>query len=437
METQAGAAGAALQILRRWPVVLVVAVPAVAAALLALSRQDDSYVAKVRMVITPLAQQDDSFLGTSLIRDAGDAARTTATVAETMDSARVYAETASRMGGGWSAPEVEDAIEVKPVAEANVVEVSAEADSEAEGARLAEAFATATLDLRWQTIAAQLRERIDALDELPDAASDAGGVLRDRQLLAATVRSGRDPTLRIQGDEPNVSQEGISSAAVVALALLGGLLLGCLAALAGTRLGGRIRSEDDALASYPLPILARVMPEDMLRTAKVLPDLAWQGVFGGLAARIAGALPNGGTALIASPSDGDGRSSSATSLVTALTDGGWLATLVELQPRHEDLAQVLGAARQRASFVIVDAPPLGTDPRVLRAAALADVVLIVVRVGHTDRQELRKARRLLDGTGVKPAGLVLIGPAADGRAPPRAPDEEPVSDSGEALTLNR
>jgi Chain length determinant protein len=436
MGTHSGAAAALREVLRRWPVVLAVTLAALAAAAIALSQQEDSYTAAVRLVVTPLAQQDDAFLGTSLVRDAGDAARTTSTVAETMDSQRVYAETAGRMGDGWTAAEVADAVDVKPVAESNLVEVSAEASGRAEASGLATTFVDASLDLRWRTIAGQIRDRIATLDALPDA----DDVRHNRQLLAATLSSGADPTLTLKADEPRVSAQGISTAAVIALALVGGLFLGALAALGMSRLGGRVRSEGDVLASYPLPILARALPESMLQSAKVLPDLAWQGVFGGLAARIASALTDGGTILVTSPSDGDGRSASATSLAAAFTDGARLATLVELRlgaPAQEEVAEMLGTARARAPFVVVDAPPLGGEPRALKAAALADVVLIVVRVGHTDRQALRRARELLEVAGVKPAGVVLIGPVADGADFTPEVQDQTVAAPREPITLNR
>ena len=219
------------QIVSRWPVVLLIALVAVAAALVASLSRDASYSAKVELLVTPLAQYDETFLGTSLVRDAGDAARTASTVAATLDSRAVDAETAARFGEGWSADRVADHVDVGALDDANVVEVSGRASDRATAARLATTFAEAALDVRWEVISTELGQRIAVLDDLADATGGEPALLRDRELLAATRRSGHDPTLRLQDVEPRVSEEGLGTPLLVVLALIGGLVLGALAAL--------------------------------------------------------------------------------------------------------------------------------------------------------------------------------------------------------------
>ena len=414
--------GAFREIVRRWPVVLLVALVAVAAGAIAASARESSYAARARLVITPLAQQNETFLGTSLIRDAGDANRTASTLATTMDSGEVERATADRLGGGWTANSVHDAVTVKPVADSNVVEIEARAGDSAIASRVASSFAEATLDVRWDKIAAELGERISALEALTDAASDAGGFARDREILAATLRGGIDPTLSLQGDAPRVSKEGLSGAVVLGLALVGGLFLGALAALGLARLGRRVRSEQDVAATYPLPVLARVRPDSLLRMAEVLGALPRQDAFVGVAERIQRALPKGGSIAVASPSSGDGRSPCATSIAAALAAGERTSTVLEIdaEPASDDaIVRLVARARRRANFVVIDGPPLGDDARALSACVVADVCLLVVRIGHTERQDLRRARELLDRTGVQPAGLVLVdaGPARRAKPP--------------------
>ena len=69
---------------RRWPVVVLITLGAVLAGCLALAMRDDSYQATANLLVVPLAQSDETFLGTSLIRDSGDASRTPATVAKAL-----------------------------------------------------------------------------------------------------------------------------------------------------------------------------------------------------------------------------------------------------------------------------------------------------------------------------------------------------------------
>ena len=418
--------GALREIVRRWPVVLLVALAAVAAGAIASSSRESSYTARARLVIIPLAQQNESFLGTSLLRDAGDANRTASTLATTMDSREVERETAERLGDDWTADAVHDAVSVKPVANANVVEIEATAASSTLASRVASSFAEATLDVRWDKIAAELEERISALDQLTDTVSDAGGLARDREILAATLRAGTDPTLRLQGNAPRVSQEGVSTAVVLVLALAGGLLLGCLAALGLSRLGRRIHSEQDVAGTYPLPVLARVRPDALLRMAEVLGALPRQDAFAGVAQRIQRALPKGGTIAVASPSAGDGRSPCAASVAAALAADERTATVLDIgaEPATgDDIVRLVARARRRANFVVVDGPPLGDEPRALKACVVADVCLLVVRIGHTERQDLRRARGLLDRTGVQPAGLVVVDAGPGRRANPPLGDE--------------
>lgn len=419
------------EVVRRWPVVLVVTLAAVAAGLLALSRREDSYTATARLAITPLAQNDETFLGTGLVRDAGDAARTPATVAERIDSRAVATETARRVGGGASADSVRGDVDVEPVPDTNVVEVKARADEPDRAVGLANAFARSTLRVRWRSIAPQLDRRIAALDARRAADPDGAELARERAILAAVRRSGTDPTLTLEETRPARSADALPAAAVILLALVGGLLLGALAAVGMARFGQRVRSEDDAVAVYPLPVLARVRPGPALREG-----------FGSVAVQIERAASQGGTVVVASPANGDGSTMATGGLAAAIGEGGYTTNVVRLD--HDDTGRavptvhdLIAEARTHADFVIIDAPSLANDARSLRAATLADVVVLVVRLGHTARQELGRVRDLLEPTGVRPAGFLVIEatvePVGGGSPPggrieeqPPAPDVLPV-----------
>jgi len=60
-----------------------------------------------------------------------------------------------------------------------------------------------------------------------------------------------------------------------------------------------------------------------------------------------------------------------------------------------------------ADVVIFDAPPLTEVAETLELAAVVDVVLVAVRIGHTRRDRLVELRELLFRRGVSPAGLVV------------------------------
>jgi N-acetylglucosaminyldiphosphoundecaprenol N-acetyl-beta-D-mannosaminyltransferase len=403
---------------RRWPVVLLVVLAAVGASALALSRREPSYRSKATLVITPLAQYDATFLGTSIIRDAGDATRTPTTVAKTIDSNATAAETARRLGDGSTAADVTDHVEVKPVADANVVEIDARAAKRGVAERLAGTYVESALAVRWRTIDAELARRIAALAAHRKAASDAGDIGQER-ILKSVRRSGTDPTLKLQGIDPAVSTHSLPGAAIVALALLGGLLLGALAVLGMGRFGRILQNEKDASDTFPLPVLARVQRQSS------------QVGFDRVAVQIEAWAPDGGTIAVASPSAGDGRTTVAKGITAAIAEGGRTATVARLEldlgPAGIDAAppsvqQVIAEARADADFVAVDGPPLDADASALRVAMLADVVVLVVRLGSTGRRELARARDLLEQTSIRPAGLILVEPskghdAGDGTLP--------------------
>jgi capsular polysaccharide biosynthesis protein len=432
--------------------VLLIGLVAVAASAVALSRREASYTATATLLITPLAQNDEAFLGTSLLRDSADAIRTAATAAEAVHSRQVDIEAAQELGGGWTAESVRGAVDVTPAANVNVLLVTARAAKPDLSERLATSFARSTLRVRWRTIVRELDGRIAALTaRRPDGAADGGELARELQILRAARQTGTDPTLRLQDTSPAIAARQLPGPVVVVLALLGGLLLGALAAVGFGRLGRRVQSEDDVLAAYPLPVLARMPPTPRLpaEPGPILPQLmppAAREALRRLAVLIERWAPEGGTVAVGSPSDGDGPPTAAASIAAAISEGGRTATVVELDrspPRLDGSAEsepgaatiktvlegatgpppvheLLAKAQARADFVVVAVPPLSGDARALRTATLADMVVLVVRLGHTARQELRHVRNLLEHIGVRPAGLLLV-EANEGRSEDEAP----------------
>jgi hypothetical protein len=99
-------------IVRRWPLVIVLMLIALGAAFWSDSRQVPSYTATTRLVVVPLAQWDETFLGTSLLRDAGDASRTATTVAAELNSVRAATVAADYLGGDWTPDSVAAAVKV-------------------------------------------------------------------------------------------------------------------------------------------------------------------------------------------------------------------------------------------------------------------------------------------------------------------------------------
>ena len=68
---------------------------------------------------------------------------------------------------------------------------------------------------------------------------------------------------------------------------------------------------------------------------------------------------------------------------------------------------LLAWAREAATFVIIDAPPVTAVADALAIAAVADGTLLIVRAGHTRRPAAQRAKEGLERVGANLLGVVL------------------------------
>ncbi len=75
------------------------------------------------------------------------------------------------------------------------------------------------------------------------------------------------------------------------------------------------------------------------------------------------------------------------------------------------IAELISELRTPEGIVIVDAPPLNpvADTQVLLNNPAIHAVIVVARLGQTTREEVRRARSILDQHAVDPVGLVVTG----------------------------
>lgn len=226
-------------IIRWWPLILLPAIIAVAAAYWSVHSQTPSYTAATKLMITPLAQWDETFLGTSLIRDSGDAKTTASTTAALLDSPRSVAVAAAAIGDGWTPAAVDKAVKVAAVPDTNVVEISAISADPKVAQQLSEEYARAVLADRWRTISAELDARIAAVSATTDMDPNAGEASARLQTLTLMRQSGADPTLKIESSSSAIEDPQLPVMVVLGLAGVGGVVVGLLCALAAVRLRRR------------------------------------------------------------------------------------------------------------------------------------------------------------------------------------------------------
>jgi Mrp family chromosome partitioning ATPase len=77
-------------------------------------------------------------------------------------------------------------------------------------------------------------------------------------------------------------------------------------------------------------------------------------------------------------------------------------------PRLDEILTELAGGE---TMVIIDAPPLNpvADTQILLNHPAIHAVLIVARAGKTAREEVRRARAILDHHAIEPVGLVVTG----------------------------
>jgi uncharacterized protein involved in exopolysaccharide biosynthesis len=230
------------EIVRLWPVLILTALLAVGATAWSQSRLTPSYTATTRLVVVPLPQSDETFFGTSVVRDTGDATQTAATTAAELDSARTATVVADYLGRGWTSQSVESAVSVSAFEDTNVIEVTAESADPGSAVKLADGFAKATLADRWRTISAELDRRIATFTDGSPAGVRTGVETKDalraadeasaRLQTLKTIRSGgSDPTIRIDSTSPAVRSKQMPVWVILGLATVGGLFVGLLAAV--------------------------------------------------------------------------------------------------------------------------------------------------------------------------------------------------------------
>lgn len=460
-----------------------------------LAERSPQYKATAELLINPLPQSDDTFLGLPVIEDSGDPTRTMQTAAALLESPGAARATARRLGGGWTEQRVLDHVDVEPEGESNILAVTAKAGSGIDAAHAANAFAVATLR---QRDAALRREVLRVIDRLKTTRAglrrgDPGLPGLDSRIgQLEQVRIGGDPSARLsRGATSWRSAEGVPSWLVVVLALAAGLALGSVAALLSERLSPRtIRAEEELGEVDPAPVLARVPTRSLKRPSERRPSslavpLAVLTSFRNLELQLPTQEGQRRAVLVTSPSVGDGKTTSVINFAGALASAEHEVILFDLDLRKPDLARrlgvaehvnlhfalassaglgdalaavpglptvsvvpgvadatgptlervgqrlpdLIGEARTRASYVLIDTSALGEVGDAVRFISAVDDILFVARLNNTRVADVEVARDLLRRAGKPATGYVLVGggfaPRSKWRGEPRAERPQP------------
>jgi capsular exopolysaccharide synthesis family protein len=398
---------------RRWLILAVLAIT-VGAAIAYVTTAAKVYKADAQMLVTPVSSSDQTFVGLGLIRDSNDPTRDVSTAAQLVTNTDVAARVKRELHLPGTPTDVLKKVEAAPIAQSNLVTVTAQGPSPGAAQRLANAFARQTVADRTERLHAQLDAILPPLRarvaQLPAVDRTGQGSLGDRLAALETLRAGPDPTLKVQtlAARPD-SQSSPRPKLTLAAGIVSGLILGIVAAFGLQALDPRLRREEQLRELYGLPILSRIPRDRRGRSGRGHTALAPERLapatheaFRTLRAMLAAMhpdMPKARSVLVTSASPGEGKTTVAINLAHALAQAGSQVTLVEADLRRPTIGPALGLSppRQGTASVLIRQVPLD-DALVVTEKYGPDLQLLLAEQAGdwmVDRLSLPTARQIV------------------------------------------
>ncbi|MGI8624003.1 MAG: AAA family ATPase [Solirubrobacteraceae bacterium] len=457
----------------RWIVVAALVV-CIAFAALYLVQAQRVYQATADVLVNPISNLLVPVPG--IIQQSNDPTRDVETAARLVTSPVVARRVIDRLRLPTDVTGVLRQISADPVAQSNIVTVTAESSSAAGAKALADAVAQEFVAYRTERLhqtldgyIARLRPQVrSAVGDQSDPASP-----RNQLTFLEGLRSEDDPSIRVESlAETPSSPSSPRPTLTIAAAVLGGLVLGLLGAFGLQLLDPRLRREEQLRAQFRLPILARIPLEKRRAKRPLLPSELSLGALDGFQALRAALTTSrrdslaGRVVLVTGSSPGDGKTTAAINLASTLAAAGKRVILIEADSRRPSVGRALDMraevglasvvtgrrylvdalmpvggedsklrvllnspdeapaadvlshlsadtlllqAQRLADWVIVDSPPLNHVAETLALAQAVDDVLVVVRVGRTNRRDLTELAEMLAQQAITPAGFLVVG----------------------------
>ncbi|MGI9539167.1 MAG: AAA family ATPase [Miltoncostaeaceae bacterium] len=450
-----------------WMLIVGAVLISMLAALAFAFTSDRTYEAEAVIQVTPVTDEA-AFSGLPVIGQFSDPLRDLQTLARqvrTPDVEQAAARILAREGGVSSSGNVT----AVPIGESFLLSVSAEASDPDEAARIANAYASATLNVRSANFNSELRGIVDSLEASPQSAA-----VSERLAVLRPLVGGPDPSLALLAEaEPPASPSSPGPLFIGFVGALVGLFWGSGAALLSDTMLSRLRRDRQLIEGFDLPILARLPICEAPNTGiKALPpdqlDAPAAEAFRTLRQNIEVLSGQGYSRAIVftSASGGEGKTTSALNAAYTLARSGYDVLLIDADLRRpsvgntlsmaapygidavlsgavaldeavvsvpgtdgrlsallgtqaaihgvesvskNSIEQLMADARARADFVVFDTAPLGVVADALPVVTAADDVFVAVRIGQTQMSALRSLINTLRYHEVPLRGFVLVG----------------------------
>jgi polysaccharide biosynthesis transport protein len=411
-----------------WLAIAAAVVAAVVAAAAYSLTAPKRYSATADLLVTPIPAADQTYLGIGLLRDSGDPTRSVITAARLVKSQAVIARVEQRLP-----PDLRShigSVQVTPVGQANIVNISASAPSASGAAEIANAFAFAMVGARTAAFQEELKAVIahlnDRLALLHGAARTTGeGLALDDRLAALTPLVGtNDPTISVINRAlPPGSPSWPRPLLSIMIAFFATMLIASGGAVALALLKPQITREEELVFGQRLPVLARIPrlrqreARNYLAGRKELPPEVWEG-YRTLRANLANAGRQGGfprTILVASASRHEGKTMTSVNLAITLAAGGLRVILLDADLRRPMVATVFGVSAAGGSFADLFSGRATAAETLVRVPGHSDDLRLVIanpdHVGEVDLLDGRRVKALLSQLKAEADVVIVDSPA--------------------------
>jgi Mrp family chromosome partitioning ATPase len=311
-----------------------------------------AWTAESQLLITPV-NGETSLIGLGLLTNSGSATSAISTAASFVTTPEVATLAAARVKG-TTASAVRGEVSAVPVAQSNIIAITATASSAARAQAIANAFALGTVQNRTLTLHRQLDMIIPSLkaqvEALPVAQRTGQGSLGERLASLQVLLAAPDPTISVEtlAQLPTAPSSPKTKLSIVA-GILVGLVIGLGVAFAQEGLDPRVRREERLRTIFRLPVLARI-PRERNRSSHGLPlrpgDLSPAAQEGYRMLRVAlgvrSASSSSRSLMITGSTSSEGKSTTALNLAATIAFAGRRVILVEADLQRPSLAVTLG-----------------------------------------------------------------------------------------------